>query len=108
MRAHRGLVWLSVGALLLVPMLVLAQVGDGFALNGRATGGGRASQGGAYALVGAIGQADAGKMAGGAYTLGGGLWGGGALVGSAPGAPTATPTIPDTGDPVIYIPLVLR
>jgi hypothetical protein len=86
-------VCLTLGALLVLSGVALAQSG-GYDLSWwTVDGGGQTfSSGGGYTLGGTAGQPDPGLLTGGGYALGGGFWGGGAAAVAYR----------------IYLPLVLR
>jgi hypothetical protein len=80
MTMNKRSLFLTLSALLLVSLPVLAQSGGGYDLSwSTVDGGGHTfSAGGSYTLGGSLGQPDAGLLSGGVYVLGGGFWSGGA------------------------------
>ncbi|MDQ7028897.1 MAG: hypothetical protein Q9O62_03530 [Ardenticatenia bacterium] len=80
MSTHRAGLVVVILVVVLLPAIVLAQVGGSYDLSWNTVdGGGGTSSGGPYTVSGTVGQADAGTMSGGNYVLVGGFWGGSAI-----------------------------
>ncbi|RME12644.1 MAG: hypothetical protein D6802_03625 [Ardenticatenia bacterium] len=76
MMARGRMLVLLLALALLLPAVVLAQVGGSYDLSWNTVdGGGGTSSGGDYTLNGTVGQPDAETMSGGEYVLAGGFWG---------------------------------